>query len=569
MGDTIKDTIRRRRAARAKQVRPAAAPVRPAVQAADAPQAVLRQADGHSQPAPGKTPDYHTSPNWAFSPPLRKFVDALPGLGADNANNLGQYLPVAVPDKAAYPGSDYYEIELGEYTERMHSDLPPTTLRGYRQTNTADPTVSKFHYLGPLIVARKDRPVRIKFTNNLPTGGAGDLFLPVDTTVLGAGMGPLGEHHPGMPMNYTQNRAAIHLHGGRTPWISDGTPHQWITPAGEDTPYLKGAGVQNVPDMPDPGPGAMTFYYTNQQSARLMFYHDHTFGITRLNVYAGEAAGYLITDPAEQDLIDRGIVPREQILLIIQDKSFVDADTVQKTDPTWNWGTGAPDPATGTRPPKSGDLWYPHVYVPAQNPYDQSGVNPFGRWHYGPWFWPPTADIKHGPVPNPYYDPAHAPAQPPEIPGVPHPSMPGESFMDTPVINGAAFPVLTVEPKAYRFRILNAANDRFWNLQLYEADPNVRTANGRTDTEVRMVPAIPTGGRAACRIRPRPARTGSRSAPTAVFCRRRRSCQADRSPGIWTRPPSTSGMSPATRSSWDRPSGPMSSSTSQGTPARP
>ena len=43
----------------------------------------------------------------------------------------------------------------------------------------------------------------------------------------------------------------------------------------------------------------MTFYYTNQQSARLMFYHDHAYGITRLNVYAGEAAGYLITDPVE------------------------------------------------------------------------------------------------------------------------------------------------------------------------------------------------------------------------------------------------------------------------------
>ena len=30
---------------------------------------------------------------------------------------------------------------------------------------------------------------------------------------------------------YTDNRASIHLHGGITPWISDGSPHQWITPA--------------------------------------------------------------------------------------------------------------------------------------------------------------------------------------------------------------------------------------------------------------------------------------------------------------------------------------------------
>ena len=120
---------------------------------------------------------------------IRKFVDRLPGLTAAGANGLGQYIPVAVPDTTSYPGSDYYEIELGQYAERMHSDLPPTTLRGYRQTNTADPTVSQFHYLGPLIVAQKGRPVRVKFTNALPTGAAGNLFIPADATVMGAGPG--------------------------------------------------------------------------------------------------------------------------------------------------------------------------------------------------------------------------------------------------------------------------------------------------------------------------------------------------------------------------------------------
>ena len=105
---------------------------------------------------------------------------------------------------------------------------------------------------------------------------------------------------------FTENRATLHLHGGVTPWISDGTPHQWITPAGENTDYPKGVSVSNVPDMPDPGPGAQTFFYTNQQSARLMFYHDHAWGITRLNVYAGEAAGYLVTDATETELIAAG-----------------------------------------------------------------------------------------------------------------------------------------------------------------------------------------------------------------------------------------------------------------------
>ena len=177
---------------------------------------------------------------------IRKFVDSLPGLNVAGANNLGQYIPIAIPDTTTYPGSDYYEIELGEYTEQMHSDLPPTRLRGYRQTNTADPNVSKFHYLGPLIIATRDIPVRIKFTNNLPTGAGGDLFLPVDTTIMGAG--PFTIDDPSNPSktitgNFTQNRATIHLHGGFNTWISDGTPHQWITPAGETTAYPRGVSV--------------------------------------------------------------------------------------------------------------------------------------------------------------------------------------------------------------------------------------------------------------------------------------------------------------------------------------
>ena len=56
---------------------------------------------------------------------------------------------------------------------------------------------------------------------------------------------------------YAENRATLHLHGGITPWISDGTPHQWITPRARtpdpDGGYPKGVSVQNVPDMPAAG----------------------------------------------------------------------------------------------------------------------------------------------------------------------------------------------------------------------------------------------------------------------------------------------------------------------------
>ena len=338
---------------------------------------------------------------------IRKFVDSLPGLGSTNANNLGQYISVAVPDQTTYPGSDYYEIGLIQYRQQLSSDLPATLLRGYVQLETSvmnvgagsrhiqlfnenlngthtailsggNPVYAFDHpeYLGTTIVAQKDRPVRVKFTNLLPTGSGGDLFIPVDTTAMGAGAGPVDS--TGAPCDrtvrtdcatYSENRATLHLHGGVTPWISDGTPNQWITPAGETTKYPKGVSVVNVPDMPDPGPGSETFFYTNQQSARLMFYHDHAYGITRLNVYAGEAAGYLVQDPTERALVAAGVIPADEIPLIIQDKTFVPGSTqLAAEDPTWDT----------TKYGGMGNLWFPHVYMPNQNPYDLEGANATG-----------------------------------------------------------------------------------------------------------------------------------------------------------------------------------------------
>lgn len=54
---------------------------------------------------------------------IRKFVDSLPGVGAAAANDLGQYIPVAVPDTTTYPGSDYYVIAVRQFSEKLHRDL--------------------------------------------------------------------------------------------------------------------------------------------------------------------------------------------------------------------------------------------------------------------------------------------------------------------------------------------------------------------------------------------------------------------------------------------------------------
>src|SRR5512138_1005994 len=251
---------------------------------------------------------------------LRKFVDALPTY-CPTKNGLGQCIPLATANTTSFPGSDYYEIAVQDYTEKVHSDLPKATrFRGYRQVNTTDPNASVNHYLGPLIVATQNRPVRVKFINSVGTGTAGNLFVPVDPTQAGAGMGPGGQ-------TYSQNRATLHLHGGFSPWISDGTPHQWTAPSGEtSTTLLRGLSTQDVPDMPAAGAGNMTFYWTNQQSGRLMFYHDHVMGLTRLNVYAGEAGGYLIRDTQEQNWEAAGILPAfpsHNVPIVIEDKTFV------------------------------------------------------------------------------------------------------------------------------------------------------------------------------------------------------------------------------------------------------
>ncbi|HWR66422.1 MAG TPA: multicopper oxidase domain-containing protein [Bellilinea sp.] len=494
-----------------------------------------------------------------MTPGIKKFVDGLPGLCNPAELNscpdfvfepTAKYIPLAVPELKMYNGveAEEYVIGLVQYRNYFSSAMPNGALvRGYVQLETPDNAGISQHYpltnemiddrivdtgyfgvtppqyLGPIIIASKNKAVRIVFRNLLPTGSDGDLFLPTDSSLMGAGMGPMPMADPmdegtvlDMVRNpmcsespkpdscFSDNRATLHLHGGISPWISDGTAHQWITPAGETTDWPQGVSVANVPDMDvctGDRDGCSTFYYTNQQSARLMFYHDHLWGATRLQVYAGAAAGYLITDETEAKLFgSTGLFPDlgTGIPLIVQDKTFVPADSQMYNvlnpdgsvksygqDPTWDaarWG--GPD-----------SLWYHHVYMPAQNPGDPSGMSAYGRWMYGPWFWPP-ATPPHGPIANPYYDAAcklDDPAtwqyqtdpfcEPELIPGTPLISVGMEQFNDTPLVNGVAYPTTLVEPKSYRFRMLNAANDRFFNFQWYIADPTTGT-----DSEVALNP---------------------------------------------------------------------------------
>ena len=519
---------------------------------------------------------------------MKKFVDTLPGMCTPPACPTAEgskYIPAAVPTQKKYNGvaADEYVIGLVQYRTSFSSDLPPTLVRGYVQIETPDNAGVSQHfpltnelmdgtkvpitgpggtgpggqylavtppqYLGPIVSATKNKPVRTTFRNLLPTGSGGDLFLPVDSSMMGSGNLPSSMMAPedmkstdDMVRNpectkspkpascFKDDRALLHFHGGITPWISDGTPHQWITPAGEDTTYPQGVSVKNVPDMKDAGgatvcdavdDGCQTYFYTNQQSARMMWLHDHAWGITRLNVYAGEATAYLLADDTEKKLIADGVIPgaEDTLPLVIQDKTFVPSDAQLKdsaaTDDKGNPVTYGQDPTWDkARWGGEGSLWYHHVYMPAQNPGDASGMSAYGRWMYGPWFWPPAGDTKYGPIPNPYYDPAckvDVPStwkydtdpfcEPELIPGTPNISAGMEQFNDTPLVNGVAYPKVTLDPKTYRLRMLNAANDRFFNLQWYTADPD----QGDGTTEVKLNPAELLAAQTDPNVSPTPA----------------------------------------------------------------
>jgi hypothetical protein len=148
---------------------------------------------------------------------MRKFIDDLPGLCVPPACPLYQdfpeakYIPLAVAETKDYNGiqADEYVIGLVQYRTSFSTDLPPTLVRGYVQLETAAnagisqhfPLVNELldgssvavhksdgsqwfavtppQYLGPIIGATKNKPVRIVFYNLLPTGSDGDLFLPI------------------------------------------------------------------------------------------------------------------------------------------------------------------------------------------------------------------------------------------------------------------------------------------------------------------------------------------------------------------------------------------------------
>lgn len=163
-----------------------------------------------------------------------------------------------------------YSIPISEFYAKVHRDMPETRFWGYGGT-----------FPGAMIEARRGQGIVVDFANQLPSKH----FLPIDPKIMGA--------EPGKP----EVRTIVHLHGGRVPPESDGYPENWYTPG-----------------------HSLATYLPNDQEAALLWYHDHTMGINRLNVMAGMLGLYVVRDEVEDALkLPSG---ERELPLVLTDRSF-------------------------------------------------------------------------------------------------------------------------------------------------------------------------------------------------------------------------------------------------------
>jgi spore coat protein A, manganese oxidase len=205
-------------------------------------------------------------------------------------------------------------------------------------------------YPGVTIEARRDVPTTVTFTNRLegPGGMPSVLqkFLTVDqmmdwadpenrmcmfrrvscaATSVDPCCKPYG--YPlwrGRPLPFMQIPvqgepipAVPHLHGGETPSAFDGGPEQWFTASGEHGPGYVSLSETNA--------NSVVYRYPNSQEAATLWLHDHALGTTRVNVYAGLAAFYLLRDERDTGFVTNPVglpAGRQEVELIMQDRMF-------------------------------------------------------------------------------------------------------------------------------------------------------------------------------------------------------------------------------------------------------
>ncbi len=380
---------------------------------------------------------------------------AIPGGTLDTTALPKYFTPLLIPPVMPIAGTikqkggknvDYYEISMRQFQQQiLPAGQPATTVWGYGAVKSASKSGLILHNAPSLTIEAKwNTPVRVKWINDLKDAAGNFLphLLPVDPTLHWANP-PGGMMHRDMRPTFTSTPGpytgpvpmVTHVHGSAGVMDdSDGYAEAWYLPAAGNIPagyasegtwydFFKNKALANYGETW--GAGYATFQYPNTQRASTIWYHDHTLGMTRLNVYAGPAGFFII----------RGGPAGDGAVL---DSRF---------------GTPAvlPGPA-----PKANDKFPPNkLYFEIPIAIQDRAFNTDGSL-----FYPNTREFFDGII-GPYLPDT-------DISPIWNPEFFGNAIM----VNGNTWPFLNVEKRRYRFRFLNGCDSRFLVLD-FSGIPNV------------------------------------------------------------------------------------------------
>ena len=200
-----------------------------------------------------------------------------------------------VPTRNA-AGQNEYTVQINTFTDpAAPAGFPQTTLFGYGGNVLTDPSGNpsldgtgqiafKRTSPGPKFEQTKGVPALIHYRNQL----TGSHPLAVDPTLDWANpnnfpkpLPPFAPFPPGYPQAQSPITHTTHTHGIEVLPAFDGTPDTWFTAGGIRGPEY----VSNDYTQPS----------SNQSAA--FWYHDHVFGMTRLDVGMGLSGYSILRDP--------------------------------------------------------------------------------------------------------------------------------------------------------------------------------------------------------------------------------------------------------------------------------
>jgi FtsP/CotA-like multicopper oxidase with cupredoxin domain len=316
---------------------------------------------------------------------------------------------------------------------------------------------SQFNYPAYTVEATASQTTDVRWINDLVDSRGRYLphLLPIDQTLHWAN--PPMQCRDGFrrtdcsgrsPTPYTGPVPIVtHVHGAHVGPESDGYPEAWWLPAAKNIPQGYATSGTLFDDVTGTNPGNLgyvDFSYPNSQPATTLWYHDHTLGMTRSNVYAGPAGFWLVrggpNDGGETSTGQTAVLPGPA--------------------PT---GEGVLDLNVPGDPDRSRIREIPIVIQDRSFNTDGSLFYPADRAFFEEL---DSDDLRIKTVPEDHSDVA--------------PIWNPEAFFNVMVVNGVSWPKLEVAQDRYRFRLLNGCNSRFLNLSLVVLSSSDQSLEGKS-----------------------------------------------------------------------------------------